>query len=51
MVNKVHSLRLVQSLILDQHTPLLAHTALEAVPMQLLESLASSNSTEVRISQ
>ena len=48
-VNKVHSLRLIQSLILDQNTPPQIHKSLEVIPVKLLESLASSKNADVRI--
>ncbi|XP_064393333.1 heat shock factor 2-binding protein-like isoform X2 [Halichondria panicea] len=46
--NKLHCLKLLQSLILEPQSSEVVHQALEAVPMQLLQKLSSDINTEVQ---
>ena len=47
VANKLHSLRLLQSLVLEPHSAALAHQVMDAIPTSLLQHLASSKDSEV----
>ena len=47
ITNKIYSLKLLQSLILEPHTPTLVHQILEAIPVELLEEFSTSTHTQV----